>query len=131
MYNTLDLVNCIKNISKSVFMNEEPTTVIIGEVVGVDPIKIKIDQLLTLSKEQLIIPKSLTDYTLDIDIKELNTENKSVTLGEYTNTHNHAIRGKKTITILNALKLGELVLLIKLLGGQSFIVLDRLERDAT
>lgn len=40
-------------------------------------------------------------------------------------THNHNINGTKSITIHNALKSGEKVILIQQQGGNSFVVLDK------
>lgn len=40
-------------------------------------------------------------------------------------THNHKIKGRKQITIHNALKVGDEVILIQQQGGNNFIVLDK------
>ena len=40
-------------------------------------------------------------------------------------THSHNINGKKTMTIHNALKNGDKVILLQQMGGQKFIVLDK------
>lgn len=40
-------------------------------------------------------------------------------------SHSHSYKGKKKFTVHNGLKKGEKVVMIKLQGGQKFIVLDR------
>lgn len=41
-------------------------------------------------------------------------------------THSHAIVGRKKVTVHNGLKKGEKVILIRMQGGQKFVVLDRM-----
>mgnify|MGYP004559748891 CR=1 FL=1 len=41
-------------------------------------------------------------------------------------THKHNIKGTKSITIHNALKVGDRVILIQQMGGQKFVVLDKI-----
>ena len=41
-------------------------------------------------------------------------------------SHNHLITGRKSITIHNALKNGDKVILIQQQGGQNFVVLDKI-----
>lgn len=40
-------------------------------------------------------------------------------------THDHSISGKKEITIHNGLKVGDEVLLLRMQGGQKYIVIDK------
>lgn len=41
-------------------------------------------------------------------------------------SHSHSYSGRKTFTVHNGLKLGEKVILIRIQGGQKFVVLDRM-----
>lgn len=54
-------------------------------------------------------------------ISSLNTQEANINL-----THNHSIIGTKTITIHNALKENDKVILLQQQGGQKFIVLDKI-----
>lgn len=51
---------------------------------------------------------------------EKTVDNKDINL-----THNHAITGRKKITIHNGLKVNDEVLLIRMQGGQKYIILDK------
>lgn len=65
--------------------------------------------------------------TEDIQVaikNEVNTD-ISVEQANINLSHNHAVKGTKTITIHNALKAGDRVMLIQQMGGQKFIVLDK------
>lgn len=66
-----------------------------------------------------------------------NPDNESVTITNQVNdgktvdnedinlTHNHAIKGRKKIIIHNGLKVNDEVLLIRMQGGQKYIILDK------
>ncbi|WP_196029372.1 DUF2577 domain-containing protein [Longicatena caecimuris] len=41
-------------------------------------------------------------------------------------SHNHSIQGRTTVTVHSGLKTGEKVILIRMQGGQKFVVLDRM-----
>ena len=51
----------------------------------------------------------------------LNVETQNINL-----THNHAITGTKKITVHNALKVGDNVILLQQQGGLNFVVLDKI-----
>ena len=97
-----------------------------GTVVSVKPLKVKITELLTLPQSVLIVPKHLTDYKISVTV-DWDTGNKSGGSGDSSfSSHNHDITGKKTMTIHNALKVGDKVALIRKTGGQSYFILDRI-----
>ncbi len=51
----------------------------------------------------------------------VNVQQKNINL-----THNHSITGRKSMTIHNALKSGDKVILIRQHGGQKYVVLDKI-----
>lgn len=54
------------------------------------------------------------------------TSSTSISTAEIDLTHSHDIQGRKTVTVHNGLKKGEKVILIRMQGGQKFVVLDRM-----
>lgn len=54
-----------------------------------------------------------------------NTSSTSISAVKIDLTHKHSYKGRKKFTVHNALKKGEKVVMIKLQGGQKFVVLDR------
>lgn len=64
-----------------------------------------------------VVSKATAKLNLSVDV-DVETQNIDL-------SHKHNVRGKKKITVHNALKKGEKVVMIKLQGGQKFIVLDR------
>lgn len=75
-----------------------------GVVVSVSPLKVQIDQKLTLNKAQL----KLTRAVLDCDVE------MSVNGGD-----------KQIYTIYNSLKINDKVMMVRVQGGQQYIVIDK------
>lgn len=108
----MGMIDIIKQASLGAVGAENPVSVLFGEVVSVDEFKIKIDQKLILSKEFFVIPESLVRYEKNL-------------------THNHICSNGATDTSLfnlvirEGLKVGDKVLLLRIQGGQQYIILDK------
>lgn len=61
---------------------------------------------------------STLDINADVDV-DIDTRNINL-------SHSHSYSGKKKFTVHNGLKKGEKVILIRMQGGQQFVVLDRM-----
>lgn len=107
MHNFSRLNESIKQISKGVYESIKPTTIMFGKVISEKPLKINLEQKLTLGENQLILSRNVTKFKTKIS--KIDDE---PTAEEYY--------------IFNNLKQGEDVILLRLEGGQKFLVLDRL-----
>lgn len=126
MFNADDLLKLIKKTSMDAFIASQPANVVFGKVVGVSPLKIKVDQKLTLGPAQLVLSRNVTEYRLSATMNH-STENKSGGSGDSSfASHNHEIKGKKTITVHNALTIDEEVIMMQMSGGQKYVVIDRI-----
>ena len=115
----------------------KPVTVAFGTVVSAAPLKIDVEQKLTLEAGQLILTRNVTDYFIDAAVShktEDETEHTHAIYDTYTGggssdptSHSHEYKGDKRFKVLNALRETEIVLLLRMQGGQKYIVLDRLE----
>jgi hypothetical protein len=79
-----------------------PSGVYYGTVISTSPLKISVESKMTLTDKQLVLSSLVQDFDVDI------------TLGE-----------RRTCTLHFALKPKEKVMLIRVQGGQQYIVLDR------
>jgi hypothetical protein len=104
LYNADDLLKMIKKTAVDAVNASKPANMVFGKVISTSPLKIKIDQKLILTSAQLVLSKSVTNYRL------------SVTLDG----------NSKTMTVNNALKNGEEVILMQVSGGQKYIVIDKI-----
>lgn len=98
------LSGAVKTAAMQYIENAKLCDLRFGSVVSIKPLKVKISSVLTLPSSVLIVPQHLKDY-------KVNMSDSS---------------GTKTITIKNALKVGDKVALIRSTGGQSYYILDRI-----
>ena len=104
MYNADDFLKMVKKAAIEAVNASKPANIVFGKVISASPLKIKIDQKLILTSAQLVLSKSVTNYRL------------SVTLDG----------DSKTMTVNNALKTGEEVIMMQVSGGQKYIVIDKI-----
>lgn len=90
-----------------------PVAVLFGEVESVKPLAVRVDQRFTLPAAFLVVPESLTPSTLDV-------------------SHRHDVSGGATgealtdpLIVRRGLEVGDKVLLLRIQGGQQYVVLDR------
>jgi hypothetical protein len=120
-----DLIKLIKRIAVEAVEASKPTNVVFGQVTSASPLKITIEQKITLSSQQLILTRNVTDHEIEMTLDH-ETDYKSGGSGDSSfASHNHAVTGKKTMTLHNALKKGEKVALLRTQGGQQYVVIDR------
>lgn len=103
---TQKLVMLIKQAAVEAVNAKDPMSFKLGEVVSASPLKIKINQKITVPESQLLLTNAVRNH----DIECTNSDMQNVKL-----------------TVKLALTAGEKVLMLRCDGGQKFIVLDRLE----
>lgn len=116
MLDSKDFYDAIKAAALKAVETSQPCDFLFGKVTSVSPLKISVEQKMTLGSAQLVLTRNVTDYTADVTIN-WNTED--------TDTHNHNIVGVKSITIHNGLQIGDKVVLLKKKGGQKYLILDK------
>ena len=102
MLDANDLLNIVKRAALEAVNASQPSDFCFGKVTSTKPLKISVEQKMTLGAAQLILTRNVTDFKMNI------------TDGS-----------KKEITIHNALQIGDEVILLKKKGGQKYLVLDR------
>lgn len=142
MLNSIDLLNAIKKAAVEAVNASQPSDFYFGKVTSVKPLKILVEQKMTLSTAQLILTRNVTDFKTKVTVdwstgnaltththkvEGADSNGDSINLtSESTNLkHSHSISGTKEITIHNALQKGDEVILLKQKGGQKYLVLDR------
>lgn len=105
MHNATDLYNAIKLAAVKAVEASQPCDFLFGKVTSTYPLKIFVEQRMTLTSAQLVLTRNVTDYTVDVSV-DWDTE-----------VHK--------ITIHNGLKIGDSVVLLKKKGGQKYLILDK------
>lgn len=101
-----NLVEVIKKVALEAVNASNPTSLVIGKVTNISPLQITVEQRLTLDEDFLILTKNVKDHYVDVKVSQADEKKKRLMYYE--------------------LKQGESVLLIKMQGGQKYIVLDRI-----
>jgi hypothetical protein len=133
------LVNSMKKAGLGATNADYPVNIMFGVVISAEPLEISVEQHLTLKAPQLVLSRSVTDYNLDAVVAhwtEYETEHIHPVIDTYTGggtskptTHRHKYTQTKKFRVLNALKATEQVILVRIQGGQKFLVLDRLNKS--
>ena len=97
-----------------------------GTVTSENPLEIMTDQKVRLFSSQLTLSRNVTDYEADIELSAQTEPESGGSGDEAFSSHRHQVRGKKKIKVLNALKTGDRVVLVRLQSSQERIVLDRI-----
>lgn len=144
------LVELMKQVARMVGDESAPFSFCLGKVLTpatdgtkVDGLRVQVSQKLILGDKQLILTNAVRDYEVKLTTKG---DDKTAVIctpendAHYTGTamlttgtpsppdfanHNHAYAGDKWFKVNLKLKAGESVLLLRIDGGQKYIVLDR------
>lgn len=101
-----EFLKVIKQAAVEAVEAGNPAAICYGQVTSASPLKILVDQKMTLGSAQLVVPQHLTDYEMDMKLKSGGT--------------------KQTYVFYGSLKTGDKVLLVREQGGQKYIVMDRM-----
>lgn len=100
----MNLLETIKTASIDAINASKPVEIVYGIVLSIEPLKIDLEQKLTLSESFLIVPEEFTDRKINIVIDD----------------------EEKEIEIKSALKVDDKLILARVQGGQKYLVLSRL-----
>jgi len=136
------LHDLIKQTALNVVETSKPSGIFFGTVVSSNPLQIQVDQKLTLDADFLILTSLVKDFTVDMTVNHSTDPETAHTHGYFDSdtgegasgsssrstaatSHLHTYTGRKSFTIHFGLQAGEKVILMRVQGGQQFIVLDR------
>ncbi|EHQ92131.1 DUF2577 domain-containing protein [Desulfosporosinus youngiae] len=111
------LLDVIKAAGIDAVGASNPVNVMFGEILTISPLSVKVDQRFTLPADFLIVPESLTRYEVDLTHSHQYTDDGS------SRTTATALTTK--LIIRPGLKVGDKVLLLRVQGGQKFVILDK------
>lgn len=107
------MLDIIKQAAKEAVEAGSPVNILYGEITANDPLEVNVDQRFTLDADFLIVPESLTRYEVDLRHAHSYTDG---TTGE-------ALPDK--IVIRTGLLAGDKVVLVRIQGGQQYLILDK------
>ncbi len=128
-----DAAGLLKEIKKAALEAvdaKKPAEVCFGRVISESPLQISVEQKMVLGEAQLVLCRDVTEYKIEItgdnvkDYYYIGTKQDTPT-APVSPLHVHAV-GRIEITVHNGLAVGEDVLLLRMQGGQKYVVVDRL-----
>lgn len=128
----------VKRAAMDAFEASGPSGLYFGTVVSVSPLEIAVDQTLTLNESTLILSSLVQDITISATMDhttESYTHTHSISDtysgggSASSDTHVHSYSGKKSFILHFGLEVGEKVILLRMQGGQRYLVLDRVRGD--
>ena len=123
--NMNDIVKILKKLCEETMNASSLMQVLYGEVTGVSPLKIMIEQRLELDEEFFILTRAVRDHEVEMTVDHI-TEEASGGSGEAAYaTHAHEYVGRKKFMIHNGLIVGDKVKLLRVQGGQQYVVFDK------
>lgn len=131
MLDANDLLMAIKKASVEAVDATKPTALVFGKVTSSSPLKINVEQKMTLTAAQLVLTRNVTDYKTKISFDNPGIKQVFTTwdMGETVESSPSKIafktKTKHDITIYNGLVVGDEVVLMRMQGGQKYLVLDR------
>lgn len=136
MPDAVELIKTIKRAAVDAVEASKPVEVCFGKVTSAFPLKILVEQKMTLGKEQLVLCQNVTEHKVEMTVDhytENETQHTHAIQDTYTGegsssptTHLHAYKGRKVFTVHNGLVVGDEVILLRQQGGQKYIVVDRI-----
>lgn len=125
-----ELVKLIKKSAIEAVAASKPVEICFGKVISVSPLKISVEQKMTLGEPQLVLCRNVTEYRTRITGENVKNHYYVGKLPDVSTVpvdppHIHAV-GKIEIIVHNGLVVGDEVLLLRQQGGQKYIVVDRI-----
>lgn len=125
----VELMKTIKRAALDAVNASKPVEICFGKVTSASPLKILVEQKMTLGKEQLILTRNVTDFKTSITGGNIQnyyyTGSNLSGSAPVSPSHVHAM-GKLQITVHNGLVVGDEVILLRQQGGQKYVVVDRI-----
>lgn len=129
MADAVELMKTVKRAALDAVNASKPVEICFGKVTSASPLKILVEQKMTLGKEQLILTRNVTDFKTSITGGNIQnyyyTGSNLSGSAPVSPSHVHAM-GKLQITVHNGLVVGDEVILLRQQGGQKYVVVDRI-----
>lgn len=120
-----DILSVIKAAAVGSVNNTKPVNLHFGIVKTEKPLSIELDIGIKLSEAFLILSRNVTDYDLEMTVNHITEKMQKGGKDPSFTSHKHEYKGRKVFRVHKALKNGENVILIRLQGGDKYLVLDR------
>lgn len=120
-----DILVEFQKMIKGILNAQKLCTIVYGTVVNVEPLEVYVDQKLTLKKEHLKLTRAVMDYEVDMTVEHMTEEQSGGSGYAEFASHKHEYKGRKKFKIHNGLVDGDKVTMIRVHGGQQYLIIDK------
>lgn len=113
----MSLTSKIKRAAMDAIEEGKPVAITYGTVISVTPLEINVEQRMNIKGNMILLTSNVIDKEVEVEVNDITEEKEG---------HKHEYKGTKKHIHKKGLKVGEKVLLLRVQGGQKYIVLDRL-----
>ncbi len=129
-----DFVRLIRKIAAEAVEAGKPMSLAFGEVTDPDRLAVDVDQKIPLKEKQLVLGENLQEYEVEIEaeLEEMELELELEIEGETVEALARGtgkVKGKGKIR--RKLATGDKVILMRMQGGQKYMVIDRVGKHDT
>ncbi|MNW45952.1 hypothetical protein D3C74_232280 [compost metagenome] len=118
----VDLLGTLKKAATDAVNAGNPAAVMFGEVSNTDPLEVIVDQRFTLPADFLLIPESLIHFEISLHHSHEYVDDS----GSGTSTkQTESALPAEPVVIRRGLESGDKLLLLRVQGGQQYVILDR------
>lgn len=111
------MIQIIKQAAIEAVEQSSPMTIAYGTVTKTNPLEINVEQRMNIKGNMILLTSNVIDKEVEVEVNDITEEKEG---------HKHDYKGTKKHIHKKGLKVGEKVLLLRVQGGQKYIVLDRL-----
>lgn len=115
----MNIIQAVKQAAIEAVEQSSPMSIAYGIVTKINPLEINVEQRMNISGSMLLLTSNVIDREVEVEVSDKTEEGG-------TGPHIHEYKGTKKHIHRKGLKVGEKVLLLRVNGGQKYIVLDRL-----
>ncbi len=113
------MIQIIKQAAIEAVEQSSPMSIAYGTVTKANPLEINVEQRMNIKGDMILLTSNVIDKEVEVEVNDKTEEGG-------TGPHIHEYKGIKKHIHKKSLKVGERVLLLRVQGGQKYIVLDRL-----
>ena len=118
------LLQIIKKAALETVENSKPVEILNGLVTSLEPLRIKLNQFLTIDENFIIKPESLFEHELGINVNE----QRIILKDENEESKEYEVTAQKIkVRIESQIKGNDKLLLLRTQGGQKYLILDKVK----
>lgn len=121
------MLNAIKQAALDAFEAANTVAVLFGTVTNTNPLEVNVDQRFTLTEDFLICTERITPYTQNMQHTHAYIDAVGVEKFQ-KRTSQAEPEDPQQLVIRNGLQTGDHVLLLRIQGGQKYVILDKVAK---